>query len=54
MYPVLHVNMAVAPYVVSVPILFPFGGQDRLPHEMTGREGTTRRSPSQGRGDGAA
>lgn len=30
--------MAVAPYTVSVPILLPLGGEDRLPQEMTTRQ----------------
>lgn len=30
--------MAVAPNTVSVPILFPFGGEDRRPQEMTRRK----------------
>lgn len=34
-YPVLQVNIAVAPYTVKVPILFPFGGDGRPPQEIT-------------------
>lgn len=30
--------MAVAPYTVSVPILLPLGGEDRLPQERTTRQ----------------
>ena len=32
----LQVNIAVAPYTVKVPILFPFGGDGRPPQEITG------------------
>jgi len=32
---VLQVNIAVAPYTVKVPILFPFGGDGRPPQEIT-------------------
>lgn len=31
----LQVNIAVAPYTVKVPILFPFGGDGRPPQEIT-------------------
>lgn len=34
-YPVLQVNIAVAPYTIKVPILFPFGGDGRPPQEIT-------------------
>ncbi len=39
-YPLSHVNMAVAPKEVWVPIFLPLGGVARSPHEMTaeGRE----------------
>lgn len=37
-YPVLQVKIAVAPYTVKVPILFPFGGDGRPPQEITGEE----------------
>lgn len=34
-YPVLQEKIAVAPYTVNVPILFPLGGVPRSPQEMT-------------------
>lgn len=35
MNPKSHVKIAVDPYVIWVPILFPFGGTGSSPHEMT-------------------
>lgn len=35
MYPESQVNIAVDPYVIWVPILFPFGGVGSSPQEIT-------------------
>lgn len=35
MYPESQVNIAVDPYVICVPILFPFGGVGSSPQEIT-------------------